>query len=69
MVDSKSTSSSTNAVSFKIVMLGDASVGKTCLVNRFIKGSFANTDATLAQDFKSKTMKVDKPEYKATVRL
>jgi GTPase SAR1 family protein len=29
-------------------MLGDASVGKTCLVNRFIKNSYFEAEATLA---------------------
>ena len=28
------------ATPFKVVMLGDASVGKTCLVNRFIKNTY-----------------------------
>ena len=37
-----------NVPSFKIVMLGDASVGKTCLVNRFIKNSYFEAEATLA---------------------
>lgn len=49
-----------NVPSFKIVMLGDASVGKTCLVNRFIKNSYFEAEATLAQDFKSKTVSVNK---------
>ncbi len=42
-------SSEKNVVSFKIVMLGDQSVGKTCLVNRFINSTFdENSRATLA---------------------
>jgi len=28
------------ATPFKVVMLGDASVGKTCLVNRFVKNTY-----------------------------
>ena len=31
---------------YKIVMLGDAGVGKTCIVNRFVKSNFADTMAT-----------------------
>ena len=29
-----------NATPFKVVMLGDASVGKTCLTNRFTKDTY-----------------------------
>ncbi len=39
-------------------MLGDQSVGKTCLVNRFVKNSYFEQAATLAQDFKSKNVTV-----------
>ena len=41
---------------FKVVMLGDSSVGKTCLVNRFIKAKYYEAEPTLAQDFQSKTV-------------
>ena len=38
---------------FKVVMLGDASVGKTCLINRFCHGTFtAKSTATIGVDFK-----------------
>ena len=50
-------------------MLGDASVGKTCIVNRFIKNSFASVDATLAQDFKSKALKIVVDGVQASARL
>ena len=43
-------------LAFKVVMLGDSSVGKTCLVNRFIKQSYFESEPTLAQDFKSKVV-------------
>ena len=36
--------------SYKIVMLGDAGVGKTCIVNRYIKGQFSETEATLGSN-------------------
>ena len=71
MVDKKSQRSSDNgaAPSFKIVMLGDTCVGKTCIVNRFIKGGYFETEATVAQDFKSKTLSITKEGQATKVRL
>lgn len=65
---SKSVSKS-DAIPFKIVMLGDSSVGKTCLVNRFIKNSYFEAEPTLAQDFKSKTLEVNENGKLQQVRL
>ena len=28
-------------ISYKVVMLGESGVGKTCIVNRYIKGLFS----------------------------
>lgn len=42
--------------SYKVVMLGDAGVGKTCVVNRYIKGSFENAESTLGSNFSSKVL-------------
>lgn len=47
-----------NTIPFKVVMLGDSSVGKTCLVNRLAKNAFTLTEPTLAQDFKAVTQTV-----------
>jgi GTPase SAR1 family protein len=47
-----------NAVSYKCVMLGDAAVGKTCIVQRFLTRVYKEHAATAAQDFSSKTMSV-----------
>lgn len=55
--------------SFKIVMLGDSSVGKTCLVNRFIKQSYFESEPTLAQDFKQKVVQVTVDDRTVPVRL
>ena len=44
--------------SYKIVMLGDAGVGKTCIVNRYIKGSFSDTEATLGSNYSAKTIEI-----------
>lgn len=38
MVDSKS--GADGMVSYKVVMLGESGVGKTCIVNKYIKGTF-----------------------------
>ena len=35
-------------------MLGEAGVGKTCIVNRYTKGSFTNSDATIGSNYCSK---------------
>ena len=39
---------------YKVVMLGEAGVGKTCIVNRYTKGSFTNSDATIGSNYCSK---------------
>ena len=67
---SKSAMSDKDAIPFKVVMLGDSSVGKTCLVKRFIDNSFDSmTKATIGQDFKSKSMKVSSQGVEQTIRL
>lgn len=44
---------------FKIIVLGDSNVGKTCLTHRFCQGKFPNrTDATVGVDFREKTVQV-----------
>ena len=45
--------------SFKVVMLGDAGVGKTCIVQRYITGAFSDqTESTLGSNFFKKTISV-----------
>ena len=44
--------------SYKIVMLGDAGVGKTCIVNRYIKGAFSDTEATLGSNYSAKVIEI-----------
>ena len=46
---------------FKICMLGEMGVGKTCLVNRFTKGVFQEKMPTIGATFASKEMNV-KPQ-------
>ena len=39
----------------KVVFLGDSSVGKTCIINRFVKDEFSEVkEATLGAAFSSK---------------
>ncbi len=48
------------ASKYKVVFLGDAFVGKTCLINKFIYDTFdSNYQVTIGIDFVSKTMYVE----------
>lgn len=44
--------------SYKVVMLGDAGVGKTCIVNRYIKNQFSETEATLGSNYSAKVIDI-----------
>ena len=45
--------------SFKVVMLGEANVGKTCIVNRYLKNSFtADNMSTIGSNFSSKQLDI-----------
>ena len=44
--------------SYKVVMLGDAGVGKTCIVNRYIHQEFSDTEATLGANYSAKVLEV-----------
>ncbi|CAG2234786.1 RAB43 [Mytilus edulis] len=45
---------------FKIVLIGDAGVGKTCVVQRFKSGTYVEKHgSTIGVDFTMKTLKVD----------
>ena len=55
-----SEASSSSSTKFKIVFLGDQSVGKTSLINRFIYDTFEDVyQATIGIDFLSKAVYVD----------
>ena len=41
---------------YKIVMLGDAGVGKTCIVNRYVKNTFSDTESTLGSNYSAKIL-------------
>lgn len=50
---------------FKVLMLGDASVGKTSLTIRYISGNFlSDLKLTIGVDFYSKTIKADDQRVK-----
>ena len=51
----------TKEKSYKIVMLGDAGVGKTCIVNRYVKGAFTDTEATLGSNYSAKVIEIQPP--------
>ena len=45
---------------FKIVLIGDANVGKTCIVQRFKYGTFVEKhSSTIGVDFTLKTIEID----------
>lgn len=45
---------------FKIIVIGDSNVGKTCLTYRFCSGKFPDkTEATIGVDFREKQLDVD----------
>lgn len=50
----------TRARIFKIIVIGDSNVGKTCLTYRFCGGTFlSNPEATIGVDFRERTLELD----------
>lgn len=50
---------------FKIIVIGDSNVGKTCLTYRFCLGKFPDkTEATIGVDFREKCVQVDDEHLK-----
>lgn len=44
---------------FKIIVIGDSNVGKTCLTYRFCEGRFpSKVEATIGVDFREKTVEI-----------
>lgn len=53
---------------FKVVLIGNAGVGKTCLVRRFTQGVFPpGQGATIGVDFMIKTVVVDNEKIKLQI--
>uniref|UniRef100_A0A3Q4ADB3 Ras-related protein Rab-15 n=1 Tax=Mola mola TaxID=94237 RepID=A0A3Q4ADB3_MOLML len=47
-------------VLFRLLMLGDSGVGKTCMLRRFTEGEFDTSHiSTIGVDFKMKTLEID----------
>lgn len=52
---------------FKIIVLGDSGVGKTCLTYRFCEGQFLDkSEATIGVDFRERTIKIGNEEIKVS---
>ncbi|XP_041857735.1 ras-related protein Rab-33B [Melanotaenia boesemani] len=53
---------------FKIIVIGDSNVGKTCLTYRFCGGTFLkNPEATIGVDFREKTVELDGENIKLQI--
>uniref|UniRef100_A0A3Q3WLC0 small monomeric GTPase n=1 Tax=Mola mola TaxID=94237 RepID=A0A3Q3WLC0_MOLML len=60
--------SSTHTRIFKIIVIGDSNVGKTCLTFRFTGGSFPDkTEATIGVDFREKAVEIEGETIKVQV--
>ena len=54
---------------FKIIVIGDSNVGKTCLTYRFCGGSFLkNPEATIGVDFRERTLQLDGESIKVSYK-
>lgn len=50
---------------FKIIVLGDSGVGKTCLTYRFCEGQFLDkSEATIGVDFRERNIKIGGEDIK-----
>lgn len=50
---------------FKVVLIGDCGVGKTCVVTRFKSGNFIERhSSTIGVDFSMKTIQVESKKVK-----
>ena len=55
---------------FKIIVIGDSNVGKTCLTYRFCLGKFPDkTEATIGVDFREKSVQVGSEYLKVSSPL
>ncbi|XP_028291882.1 ras-related protein Rab-33B isoform X1 [Gouania willdenowi] len=53
---------------FKIIVIGDSNVGKTCLTYRFCGGNFLkNPEATIGVDFRERTLELDGESIKLQI--
>ena len=55
-------------LTFKILTLGESSVGKTCILRRYVEGQFfKNQLSTIGIDFKSKTLQIGNHEIRLKI--
>ena len=55
---------------FKIIIIGDSNVGKTCLAYRFCTGKFPErTEATIGVDFCEKRLSIDGENLRVQLRI
>lgn len=54
---------------FKIIVIGDSGVGKTCLTYRFCAGKFPEkTEATIGVDFRERLVEIDGEKIKVCLQ-
>jgi GTPase SAR1 family protein len=54
---------------FKIIVVGDSNVGKTCLTYRFCEGKFLDkSEATIGVDFRERTVDINGEEIKVSIK-
>lgn len=54
---------------FKIIVLGDSGVGKTCLTYRFCEGQFLDkSEATIGVDFRERTVRINNEDIKVKIK-
>jgi Ras-related protein Rab-33B len=55
---------------FKIIVVGDSNVGKTCLTYRFCEGKFLDkSEATIGVDFRERTIDINGEEIKVSTKV
>lgn len=63
-----SKSPSKHARLFKVIVIGDSNVGKTCLTFRFCGGKFLEkSEATIGVDFREKELDIDSERIKLQI--
>ena len=56
-------------IMFRLIVLGDADVGKSCLVRSFVEGNYKPTDSTVGVDFSFKVIPLVSAPRDCTVKL
>jgi GTPase SAR1 family protein len=55
---------------YKVLLIGDSGVGKSCLLLRFVDGTYTEDFiTTIGSDFKSKVVEVNGKKLKLQVRV